>query len=193
MRRASLRGGRAFRLIGRGLHGSAGNGLMAPVGESGLFGGGEGAVLYLEDYFAGRRSRSPHYHVRREEIIEFARRWDPQPFHVDEESARASVHGGLIACSAHIFAIFCHLSNGLPEKTAALAGLGFDEMRLLRPVRPGDVLHLESECVETRRSRSRPDRGVVRSRARLVNQRGEDVFSVISTFLIRARQGAGGP
>jgi acyl dehydratase len=146
-------------------------------------------LLFLEDYEVGRAFRSADYLVSRQEIIEFATAWDPQPFHIDDAAARQSMFGGVIACSAHIFAIFCKLSSTLDPPTAALGGLGFDELRMHRPLRPDDTVHLVGTCQSVRRSQSRPDRGIVRSGVELLNARGEILFSCTSTFLVQSRDG----
>ena len=146
-------------------------------------------MLFLEDYQVGKVSRTGEMHVSADEIVQFACQWDPQPFHVDVEAARQSMHGGLIACSAHVFAVFTKLANTIEPQSAALAALGFDELRMVKPLRAGDRVSLSSECVEVRRSRSKPDRGIVRSMIKLTNHTGETVFTVISSFLVRARDG----
>jgi acyl dehydratase len=151
----------------------------------------EMSLLFLEDFAVGRSFSSPPYHVSKEEVVSFARVWDPQLFHVDEDAAAASIYGGIIACSAHIFSIFTRLSSQAEPRSAALGALGFDEMRIPRPLRAGDTVRLTTECIEMRRSRSKPDRGIISSRVRLENQRGEVVFSAITTFMIRARTPAG--
>jgi acyl dehydratase len=145
------------------------------------------AEWFLEDFEVGHASRSDAYYVSRDEVIAFATAWDPQPFHLDDAAASASIFGVMTACSAHVFALFTKLANTLPHKTAALAGLGFDELRLPRPVRAGDTVQLATRVLEVRRSRSKPDRGVVQSEGTLVNQDGDVVFSAKSTFLVRAR------
>ena len=146
-------------------------------------------MRYFEDATVGEQQASGlEYEVTVEEIKEMSRRWDPQPFHLDEDAPETREYGGLIACSAHIFAIFTHLTSNSPVKTAAIAGLGFDEMRMHAPVRPGDRLHVVSTVVSTRASRSKPDRGIVTSRVTLRNQRDEDVFSVQPSAMIRKRQ-----
>jgi acyl dehydratase len=148
-------------------------------------------LKYLEDHQIGDVVRSLPYAVTPEEIIAFASKWDPQPWHIDEELAKQSPYGGLTACSAHIFAIFTGLATSLPEQPAAIAGLGFDEIRVLRPLRAGDSVSLVSECIEARRSRTKHDRGIVRSRGVLISRAGETVFSIISTFMVQSREGGG--
>lgn len=94
--------------------------------------------FFFDDCTVGEEHLAGTYEVTAEEIVAFARQWDPQPFHIDEAAARASIFGGLTACSAHIFSIFCITSqrwqSGVVQQ--AVAGLGFDEMRMHRPVLP---------------------------------------------------------
>ncbi len=151
-------------------------------------------MRYFEDFVVGSvDEKSETYLVTQDEIIEMAERWDPQPFHVDPIAAADSVFGGLVACSAHLFAISCALHSKVPseEKTAAVSALGFDELRLHAPVRPGDELRARSEITDVRLSRSRPGIGIVSSRGELRNQRDEVVFSLASAALIRCRPEAG--
>ena len=148
---------------------------------------GQAALRFFEDFRVGEGSDSPPYIVSALEIREFAQVWDPQPFHVDEAFAAQTMFGGLIACSAHIFALFCKLSNQIEPRSAALAGLGFDAVRIPRPLRAGDTVQLFSRCLEARRSATKPDRGIVTSQVELRNQHGEVVFSTIAKFLVAAR------
>ena len=123
-----------------------------------------------------------------DEIIEFASKWDPQPWHIDEEMAKASMFGGLTACSAHIFSIFCITSQRWKNggQMQALAGLGFDELRMHMPVFAGDTVRCFSVVDVARVSNSKPDRGVVTYASRLVNQRDEVVFTCkCSTLMAR--------
>ena len=132
-------------------------------------------MRYLEDHHVGHVITSGKAEVTKEEIIDFARRWDPQPFHVDEEAARSSIYGGITACTAHIFAIVCRLDAEMETKLAGLAGLGFDEMRVHQPLRAGDSVHITSECTDVRRSKTKPDRGIVWFEHLGFNQRDEIV------------------
>ena len=133
----------------------------------------------------GEEHAAGSYEAGSKEIIEFASTWDPQPFHIDEEAAKASVFGGLTACSAHIFSIFCITSqrwqSGVVQQ--AVAGLGFDEMRMHKPVFAGDTLNCISRVDSLRASRSRPDCGIVSFLTRLENQQGEIVFSIKAASL----------
>jgi acyl dehydratase len=123
--------------------------------------------------------------VTEAEILDFARRYDPQPFHVDEAAARASVYGGLIASGWHTCALFMRLlADGLLNHTVSLGSPGVEEVRWQRPVRPGDTLRGSVEVVEHRSSRSKPDRAILVSRGTLTNQDGEVVLSLLATNLL---------
>lgn len=151
-------------------------------------------MRYFEDFVVGSvDEKSETYLVTQDEIIEMGERWDPQPFHTDPVAATDSLFGGLVACSAHVFAISCALHSKVPddEKTAAVSALGFDQLRLLAPVRPGDELRARSEITDARRSQSRPGVGIVSSRGELRNQRDEVVFTIASAALIRCRPADG--
>ena len=118
-------------------------------------------------------------------------RWDPQPFHVDPEAAEASIFGGLVASSVHLFAIMTAIGMGTEEEpSAAVSALGFDKIRLHAPARPGDELRAEVTVIEARPSRSRPELGVVSNAVDLVNQRDEVVFSLETAWLVRCRSGS---
>ncbi len=147
-------------------------------------------MRYFEDFSTGTVDhKGGSYLVTQGEIIEVAERWDPQPFHTDPVAAAETMFGGLVACSAHLFAISCSLSSKVPptEKVAAVSALGFDKLRLHAPVRPGDELRMRSTVVELRRSKSRPGVGIVSSRGEMVNQHDEVVFSLESAAMVRCR------
>lgn len=143
---------------------------------------------YFEDAVVGQENRfAMEYVVTTEELKEMARRFDPQPFHLDEDAPETKEYGGLITCSAHTFAIFTYISSKNPVKVAAIAGLGFDEMRMIQPIRPGDRIHGVTTCLSKRESKSKPDRGITKARIVLRNQNDEDVFSIVSTAMILKR------
>jgi acyl dehydratase len=147
-------------------------------------------VKYLEDFTPGDEFVNPaSYVVTEQEICEVGERWDPQPFHVDPVAAEASLFGGLVASSVHLFAIGISLrpASGGEDPVAAVSALGFDRLRLHAPARPADELHARTTVLECRESQSRPGMGVVRSECELVNQHGEVVFSFEPAFLIRKR------
>jgi acyl dehydratase len=145
-------------------------------------------MRYYEDLEVGSISASDAtYLVTEEEILEFGRRFDPQPFHVDRDAAAASEFGGLIASTVHIFAM--HVSLGVKSsiRTAAISALGTTNMVNHAPVRPGDVLTHVNEVIDRRPSKSRPGVGIVSFRNTLSNQKGEAVFSYENAALIRFR------
>ncbi len=149
------------------------------------------STLEYEDIEVGFTHRFGRYVVPRDEIVEFARKWDPQPFHLDEEAGRRSIFGGITACAAHNFAIQSKLSNENPRPMALVAGLGLEEMRLVAPVRPDDTLCLETTVLAKRRSASRPDCGIVTNRIRLLNQDDEVVMEQRGKIMVRCRNGRG--
>lgn len=128
--------------------------------------------------------------VTEEDMIEFAERFDPQPFHVDADAAAEGPFGGLIASGWHTASVMMRLvADHYLSKVASLGSPGVDELRWTRPVRPGDSLRVRVSIMETRRSRSKPDRGVVRSRVEVVNQRGDVVMSLEALNILRCRNG----
>jgi acyl dehydratase len=145
------------------------------------------AHLYFEDAEVGTTCKAGPYLVSKDEIIQFAKQYDPVPRHIDEEAAAGSVFGGLTASSAHTFAVFIALTPKLQPRLHVLAGMGYDELRLPNPVRPGDELDLETNTLEKRESKSKPDRGILRNQIRLRNQRREIVLQCVSNILVAKR------
>jgi acyl dehydratase len=141
-------------------------------------------ATYFDDIDVGYQSLVGTYSLRKEEVVEFARRWDPQPFHVDEEAAASSIYGGLTASSLHLFAICTRLFFDHPDRIAVLAMLGKDEIRFPTPARPGDELTYRTECIARRASRSKPDRGVITLLDTVRNQAGEIVLSQKVTLMV---------
>lgn len=136
---------------------------------------------YFEDFRAGEVIELGSHEVTEEEIVGFARQWDPQPFHVDPEAARESVFGGLIASGWHTGAMWMRLYVGAMLDTAASQGSpGVEELRWLAPVRPGDTLSGRLTVLDTTPSERRPERGTVRIRGEMVNQDGVTVMSMVS-------------
>jgi len=148
-------------------------------------------VKYFEDVKVGDVTRFGRYEVTREEIVEYARQFDPQPFHLDEEAARASMYGGLIASGWHTAAMLMRMvcDNMIPL-SATMGAMGFDDLKWLRPVRPGDVLSAESEIREKVEGK-RPDRAMVKVESRVLNQRGEVVMSLVSLVIYLRRPALG--
>ncbi len=143
--------------------------------------------LHYEDIEVGSRFESPWHTITAEEIVCFARDWDPYPFHVDAEAAADSFFGGLTACAAHLFALQSRLAHDLLDDVALLAGLGGEGMNLLAAVRPGDRLQLVRTYTDKRPSRSRTDRGVVGIEHTLENLEGEVVYRTQGKILVARR------
>ena len=145
-------------------------------------------MRYLEDFAPGQQFDLGRRAVTREEIVAFARDFDPQPFHTDEAAAAESIYGGLIASGWHTAALFMRLFvDGLLRDAASLGSPGVDSVRWQRPVRPGDTLRARATIREARPSRSKPDRGVVRARYEMFNQDGAAVLSMEGVGLFRRR------
>ena len=126
--------------------------------------------------------------VTEAEIIAFAERFDPQPIHIDPQFAASGPFGGLIASGWHTASIAMRLVvDHYVSKVASLASPGVDELRWPAPVRPGDTLRLRTTIVETRRSESKPDRGLVRTRAEMLSQHDQTVLSLLAMNLIQLR------
>src|SRR5687768_16724856 len=149
---------------------------------------------YLEDFAVGQMIYgSGRITVEKERIKAFAAEFDPQPFHLDEDSARRSIFGGLAASGWHTAALTMRLLVASDFKPAGgIVGAGFDEFRWPVPVRPGDELHVESEVLEVRPSKSRPDQGLMKVRTTTLNQRGEAVQIHVGNLLVPRRPAAQG-
>ena len=133
-------------------------------------------MRYLEDFAVGQKFGSDTLRVEEERVKRFAAEFDPQPFHLDEAAARATLFGGLAASGWHTAAMTMRLLVESDLKPAGgIVGAGFDEFRWPRPVRPGDELRIEAEVLEVRPSRSRPGQGMVKLRTTTLNQRNEQV------------------
>src|SRR5580700_9022867 len=147
----------------------------------------EAAMLYLDDLHVGQRFASGTYVIDEARIKEFAAEFDPQPFHLDETAAQASIFKGLAASGWHTAAIAMRLlvTGGLPFANG-IVGLG-GEVSWPRPTRPGDLLRVESEIVEIMPSRSKPQQGVVTVRSTMLNQNGEAVYVFNSKVLVWKR------
>jgi acyl dehydratase len=146
---------------------------------------------YFEDYTPGAVYEYGSITVSEAEILDFARAFDPQPIHADPAAAAGGPFGGLIASGWHTTSVMMRLfADHYLSRVASLASPGIDEIRWPAPVRPGDTLRLRVTVAETRRSRSKPDRGLVRSRAELINQDGVTVLTLSAMNLLGAREPA---
>ena len=146
------------------------------------------SACYLEDLAVGQRYAGGTVSVDAAAIKAFASAFDPQPFHLDEEAARTSIFGRLVASGWHTMALTMRmLVDGELWSLRGLVGLGADELRWPKPVFPGDVLRVEWEVLEVRPSSTKPDRGIARLGVTTRNQRGEVVLSLITAVLLPRR------
>lgn len=142
---------------------------------------------FFEDYAAGHVAAFGARSVTAEEIIAFARDYDPQAFHLSEEGGRATPYGGLIASGWHTASLTMRMLADNAVSRHGLGSPGLDELRWFIPVRPGDTLSVRLTVLETRLSQSKPDRGLVKQRTETMNQDGEVVLRWTGTILVRCR------
>lgn len=149
-------------------------------------------MKYFEDVVVGERAAFGAYHVTREEVLAFARQYDPQPFHLSDEGAAGTHFGRLCASGWHTGAMAMRMlvDQMQTDPRASLGSPGLEDLRWVRPVYPGDTLKLETEVLAKRRSQSRNDLGLVQSRTSVLNQRGEVVMTMTSTGMIALRRQA---
>ncbi len=146
-------------------------------------------MQYFEDLSIGTPARFGAYRVTREEVVAFAEKYDPQPFHLSDEAAAQTHFGRLSASGWHTCAMVMSMlvENLKNNRQAGLGSPGVDELRWLKPVYPGDTLSCESEVIEKRVSQSRPEMGIFKSRLTVYNQDGVAVMSMVSNGLIATR------
>lgn len=145
---------------------------------------------YFEDYQVGESVEFGDYLVTETEIIEFASKYDPQAFHLDAEAAKRSIYGGLIASGWMTGSIMMRLmADHFVSPLASMGSPGVDELRWLLPVRAGDRLFMRMSVLSARRSTSKPDRGIIVTRAEALNQNNEVVMSFKSMLMLRCRPG----
>jgi acyl dehydratase len=143
---------------------------------------------WFEDYKPGAVYEYGYATLTEDELLDFARKFDPQPMHIDPVYAESGPFGGLIASGWHTAGLMMRLlADHYLSKVASLASPGVDELRWPHPVRAGDVLRLRVEVVEARESRSKPDRGVLRTRATLINQDDVVVMSMLAVNMVARR------
>jgi acyl dehydratase len=149
---------------------------------------------YFEDYTAGSVHEVGHVTLDQKEMIAFAKRFDPQPFHTDPAKAKKSIFGGLIASGWYTASVTMRiLVDNYVSRVASLGSPGVDALRWLKPVRPGDTLSVRVTIVETKRSRSKPDRGFVRTTVEVFNQHRDVVMTWKSGGFVRLRDASGKP
>ena len=143
---------------------------------------------FFEDYVSGHVHEFGFVAVTEDEIVRFARQYDPQPFHIDPAAALRTPFGGLIASGWHTAGLMMRLIvDHYLSHVASLASPGVDELRWTQPVRPGDTLSVRATILETRPSRTKPDRGLVRTQFEVLNQHGAVVMSVKAMNMLRTR------
>jgi acyl dehydratase len=144
--------------------------------------------LYFEDFAFGQTRRYGGCRVNEADIIRFAREFDPQPYHIDPEAAKASIFGGLVASGLHTQAFVLRMIfDQYLQGGTALASPGIDEVRWTRPVRPGDTLTVETTVTATVPSLSRPDRGLVKMKHVVANQTGATVMTMLGVAFFKRR------
>lgn len=146
-------------------------------------------MIYYEDLEVGLTSKFGRYDVTREEVIEFAQKYDPQPFHLDDEAAAKTHFGRLSASGWHTCAMTMAMlvENMKTSRQAGLGSPGMDNLRWVKPVYPGDTLRVETTIIEKRRSKNRPDMGLFKSDLTIFNQDNEPVMTMRSNGLIKVR------
>lgn len=146
-------------------------------------------MQYFEDYVVGTKSSFGRYEVTREEVIEFASKYDPQPFHLSDEAAAKTYFGRLSASGWHTCAMLMRMlvENMKDQKTASLGSPGLESLQWKKPVYPGDVLRVETELFEKRRSKSRPEMGITKSRVQVFKQHDELVLESVNLGLVGVR------
>lgn len=145
---------------------------------------------WFEDFTPGETFEFGDYLMSEAEILQFAGKYDPQPFHTDAEAAKGSIFGGLIASGWHTAsALMRMMVDEYIPANASMGSPGIDELRWLRPVRPGDRLRARITILEATPSRSKPDRGVVRNSTEVLNQANEVVMTLRGMVMYRRRPG----
>jgi acyl dehydratase len=145
-------------------------------------------LQYFEDVAIGEVRETGTMAVERDEIIDFATSFDPQPFHIDEAAAKQSIFGGLIASGWHTAAMTMRLIvDSFTGKSSTTGSPGFDDLRWIKPVRPGDRIRVRSICIEKIPSKSRPTLGVCKFKTEVLNQHDETVMSLVSIAMYNRR------
>jgi acyl dehydratase len=143
---------------------------------------------YLDDYAVGQTYMTGRHRIDKDQIVAFAKQYDPQPYHLDEEAARKSPFRGLAASGWHTAALTMRLMvDGEFKPAGGILGVGFDELSWPRAVRPGDELHVKSEILDVVPSKSRPDRGLIKVRNTTLNQNDEAVQIFTAKLLVPRR------
>ncbi|THD34866.1 MAG: MaoC family dehydratase [Sphingomonas sp.] len=149
-------------------------------------------MRYYEDLIVGSKANFGRYEVTRDEVIAFAEKYDPQPFHLSDEAAAGTFFGRLSASGWHTAAMTMRMTveHFREHRQAGLGSPGIDELKWLRPVYPGDTLRCESELLDKRLSASRPGMGITKGRTTVFNQHDQPVMTFVANGLIRTRAGS---
>ncbi len=142
---------------------------------------------YFEDYEVGQEIVAVSYVVTKQELIDYAKKWDSRPYHVDEEVAKSSIYGSVIAPSSFTIAIAIWLGTQSPQLKAGMGVLGYDRLEFPKPVYPGDILSLHAVITEKKESKSKSDRGIVYHSFKLRNQNDESVLTGQAKVLMAKR------
>ncbi len=147
---------------------------------------------YFEDFYPGQEIDLGERSVSEEEIVAFARQFDPQPFHIDRDAAGASIYGGVIASGWHTCSLMMRMVvDGLMASSSSMGSPGLDGVRWLRPLRAGDTIRMRYLTTQVKASNSKPDRGVVWSKWTATNQHGEEICTIEGMGMFRRRSGGG--
>lgn len=144
-------------------------------------------LCYYEDYEVGQVHISDTYTIDKTELVEFSKKWDPQPYHIDEESAIASIYGSLTAPSSMIMAVASRLGNTIMPKCAAMGALGMTDQEFPNPMRPGDHITLKSTVTQKRRSKTKLDRDIVHFAVQVVNHNDEPITTYRTKIMVAKR------
>ena len=142
---------------------------------------------YLEDLCEGELLQCDTVPFTRDSIIDFAKKFDPQPFHTDEKSANESIFGGLIASSLHTLSACTKVVVEAQNKIAVISGVGMDEVKMFNPVRPGDILTVKARWSDIRQSQSKPDRGFASIKCKVFNQDGQPIVEYGYQYLLACK------
>ena len=145
---------------------------------------------YFEDLAEGEHLNCQPVIITRETIINFAKSFDPQPFHIDDNAANKSIFGGLVASSLHTLSSCTRVVVEAQGNIAILSGVAIDEVTMFNPVRPGDTLTVEAWWTDLRRSQTKPDRGFAAIKCKVTNQKGEEVIEYGYRYLVACRDSA---
>ena len=145
---------------------------------------------YFEDLVEGERLKCEPVIITRETIIDFAKSFDPQPFHINDNAANKSIFGGLVASSLHTLSSCTRVVVDAQGDIAILSGIAIDEVKMFNPVRPGDILTVEAWWTDLNRSQTKPDRGVAAIKCKVTNQKGEEVIEYGYRYLVACRDSA---